>query len=489
MKCMELDANACYRALVARDRRFDGLFYTGVHTTGVYCRPVCPARTPALARCAFFTRAAEAERAGFRACFRCRPELAPGLAPVDSIPRLVRSAVAEIDAGALDRGSVDALATSLGVTSRHLRRALEAELGVSPIEYAQTRRLAMAKRLLHDTSLPLAEVAFASGFASVRRFNALFQQRFRCAPSQLRGLARRAGRDEPITLRLEHRAPYDWKAMLRFLRARAIPGVEEASEDEYRRTVFLEGHIGALSVRPCDGRGGALLARVSRSLAPVLATIVTRLRALFDLDDQPHVVAAHLRRDAALRPLVARHPGLRVPGAFDPLELAVRAILGQQVSVAAATTLGGRIAEAFGTPYFPAQNEGDGLRFLFPQASVLRAVSSEAMQRIGLPSQRARAILALAEAMDERRIELSSGGDPARAIEQLERLPGVGAWTSSYLAMRALRWSDAFPAGDLALRKSLGVSSARAAEERASAWSPFRAYGAMQLWCSLSEGA
>ena len=280
-----LDPDACYRALRARDRRFDGAFFVAVHSTGIYCRPVCPARPVAADRCTFFVRAAEAEREGYRACFRCRPELAPGLAPMDSLPRLVRRAAAEIDAGALDDHGVEELAAKLGVTSRHLRRAMERELGVSPIEYAQTRRLALAKRLLHDTTLPLAEIAFVAGFGSVRRFNALFQKSFARAPSavRLRRLARPARRGEvvsdTITLRLDYRPPLAWESLLSFLGGRAIPGVEAidgggAGGGEYRRSVRIGDHVGWLSVRRAAGDEPALLASVSMSLLPRLTTVV-----------------------------------------------------------------------------------------------------------------------------------------------------------------------------------------------------------------------
>lgn len=297
-----LDPIVCYRALRARDRRFDGTFFVAVHSTGIYCRPICPARPVAFDRCTFYARAAEAERGGYRACFRCRPELAPGLAPMDSTPRLVRRAAAEIDSGSLDDHGVEALATQLGVSSRHLRRAMEAELGVSPIEYAQTRRLALAKQLLHDTTLPLADVAFAAGFGSVRRFNALFKKTFSRAPSEVR--RSRLARLEPlnddgvtdaITLRLDYRPPLAWEGLLSFLRGRAIPGVESIEGGEYRRTVRLGTHVGWLAVRHAEGDVPALLASVSTSLVPRLTTIVARLRAMFDLDAQPRPSSPRFR--------------------------------------------------------------------------------------------------------------------------------------------------------------------------------------------------
>lgn len=482
-----LDPKSCYRALLARDRRFDGLFFVAVRTTGIYCRPICPARTPARERCEFFARAAEAERAGFRACFRCRPELSPGLAPVDAVPRLVRVAAGRIDAGFLNEQSVDTLACELGVTPRHLRRAMESQLGVSPVEYAQTRRLALAKQLLHDTALPLADVAFAAGFSSIRRFNALFRERFGVPPSDLRRGAYRpeATRHdaEAVTLRLDYRPPLDWPSLLGFLRERAIPGVELVEPSEYGRTAQLGELTGTLRVRHARGDDAALIATVSLSLVPRLAAVVGRLRALFDLDAQPHAVAEHLRHDPILRRLVARRPGLRVPGCFDPFEMAVRVVLGQQVSVRGATTLCGRLARTFGH----ALSDRPDARIVFPSARVLSRVPVESMQAIGLPRSRAGTIVALARAVEEGLVDLSNTSEPRAVLEQLQRIPGVGPWTAHTVAMRALRWPDAFPAGDLGVRKALGVSTPRAAEARATTWRPWRAYGVMHLWTHLSE--
>jgi AraC family transcriptional regulator of adaptative response / DNA-3-methyladenine glycosylase II len=479
---VELDRDACYRALRARDRRFDGAFFVAVSTTGIYCRPICPARVPGKDRCAFFARAAEAERAGYRACFRCRPELAPGLAPIDTIPSLVRRAAAALDAGSLDHEGVDVLAARLGVSARHLRRAMEAELGVSPVEYAQTRRLALAKRLLQDSSLPITEVAFAAGFGSVRRFNALFSARFHRAPTDVRRRAPTpSAAGETIAIRLDFRPPLAWSALLGFLAARAVPGVERVVDGAYLRTVRLGERTGSLSVAPKGGGAPSLLATVSLSLAPELTTVIARLRALFDLDAQPHVIAEHLRGDARLAPLVRRAPGLRLPGAFDPFEVAVRAVLGQQISVKGATTLAGRLAGAFGRPTLAPW----GPAVLFPTAAELAGAPVAALRAIGLPEARARTILDLARAVLLGTLDLSSSAAPAAAIAGLLRLRGVGPWTAQYIAMRALGWPDAFVAGDLGVRKALGLASARAAEARAEQWRPWRAYAVMHLWTAL----
>ncbi|HEX2677777.1 MAG TPA: AlkA N-terminal domain-containing protein [Polyangiales bacterium] len=486
---MSLDAAACYRALCARDTRFDGVFYVAVTSTGVYCRPICPARTPRASSCEFYPSAALAERAGFRACLRCRPELAPGLASVDAVSRLAQAAAARIDAGFLNDHGLDELADSLGVTSRHLRRAVQQQLGASPVELAQHRRLALAKHLLQDSTLSVTDVAYASGFGSVRRFNTLVQQRFGRAPSALRrtraAASRSNGHDsETVDVRLDYRPPLDFAALLSFLRGRAIAGVEHVTDTHYRRSVVLDDTHGMLEVS-ADPARHALRLRISLSLANKLMPLVARVRALFDLDARPDLIAAHLGRDPVLRKLVKARPGLRVPGAFDGFETAVRAVLGQQVSVRGATTLSGRVATRFGRE-LPELDDNACTR-AFPDAACFARLSLADVRAIGLPEARARTLLALAEAVASQRSKLEAGGDPEAAITELQRLPGIGPWTAQYLGMRVLRWPDSFPAGDLVLRKALGMPSERAAEQRAEAWRPFRAYAVMHLWASTTK--
>ncbi|MCI0572704.1 MAG: helix-turn-helix domain-containing protein [Myxococcaceae bacterium] len=480
---MKLDANACYRALSARDARFDGLFFVGVKTTGIYCRPVCRARTPGRDRCVFFARPVEAERDGFRACLRCRPELAPGSAPVDSLPRVVASAVSRIEAGAMNEAGLESLARELGVTSRHLRRAMHAELGVSPVELAQSRRMALAKQLLQDTRLPMAEVAFASGFQSVRRFNALFRASFGRTPSALRGTRRLpvpAG--GTVSLTLEYRPPYDWPAVRAFLAARATPGVECVEGDAYARTVRLGAQRGWVRVSPVAGRA-ALRAEVSPSLAGALMPLVARLRRMFDLDARPDVLNTHLSRDRRLAALVRARPGLRVPGAFDGFDTAVRAVLGQQVSVAAATTLSGRLVASLGEPLDTGHS---ALTHLPPLPEQVAEVREETLTALGILRTRAHSLRALARAVCMGTVDLTPQADPERACEQLVELPGFGDWTAQYVAMRALAWPDAFPAGDLVLRKALGGVTTARARALAEPWRPWRAYAALHLWTHAS---
>ena len=459
-----MDATTCYRALTARDARFDGVFFVGVETTGIYCRPVCTARTPRRERCAFFASAAAAERAGFRACLRCRPELAPGRAPVDSVPRLVAAATARIEEGYLNERSVEDLATELGVAARHLRRAVHAVLGVSPAELARTRRLALAKQLLHDTDLGLTEVALAAGFGSVRRFNAAFLETFGEPPSRIRRA--RAGRAAPgLELRLGYRPPFDWARLLGFLRARAVPGVEEVGEDEYRRPGIV--------VRD-DAAASCLRVELAPALAGRAMAVTAKLRALFDLDARPDEIAAVLGRDRRLARSLAARPGLRLPGAFDPFEIAVRSILGQQVTVRAATTLAARLVARAGGAH--------------PTPAWLAAASVDEIAGLGLPAARARALIGLGAAISSGAIRLERGADPAALITALDALPGIGPWTAQYVAMRALGWPDAFLAGDLIVRRALGDVTAAEAARRAEAWRPWRAYAVMHLWFEQGEG-
>ncbi|HEY2902367.1 MAG TPA: AlkA N-terminal domain-containing protein [Polyangia bacterium] len=478
-----LDPDICYRALVARDARFDGIFFVGVKTTGIYCRPVCRARTPGRDRCVFFHAAAQAEVAGFRSCFRCRPELAPGAAPVDAVSRVVAAAMRRIEEGALCQdGTIDELAGELGVSGRHLRRAMRAELGVSPLALAESRRMALARQLIVDTTLPMTEVAFASGFRSVRRFNAALKERYARSPSAMRRTPREGtAAGETLTVTLHYRPPYDWPAMLNHLGARAIPGVECVRDEIYLRTAAVGAHRGWLAVAAVPGRA-ALQVTVSTSLAGALMMVVARLRRLFDLDAQPAAIAAHLARDPRLAASVRARPGLRLAGAFDPFEAAARAVLGQQISVAAARTLAGRLVaglgEAIATPHA-------ALGRLFPPPGAIAASSVVDLGRVGMPIRRAATLRAIAQAVGNGELSLDAGGEPARLVEQALALPGVGHWTAHYLAMRGLGWPDAFPEDDLVLRRALGGISGPQARALAEPWRPWRAYGATHLWAGV----
>lgn len=476
---MNLDPAICYRALAARDSRFDGVFFVGVKSTGIYCRPVCTARTPGRERCRFFPHAAMAEQAGFRPCLRCRPELAPGHAPVDSMRTVARAAAIRIEAGALnDGGSLEDLAASFGLSSRQLRRIVQKELGVSPVQLAQTNRLLLAKRLIAETQLPMIEVAYAAGFDSVRRFNALFRSHYRLTPSSLRRAAMTTTDTDSLRLTLAYRPPLNWSAMLRYLAARAIPGVECVNDGAYYRTVKIGEHRGWLSVSAAGDRH-VLLVDLATTLASALPSILARLRKLFDLDARPDMIDGHLALDPLLKSSVRQHPGLRVPGAFDGFELGLRAILGQQVSVRGASTLTGRVAERFGEVI---ETPLASLNRVTPTAQAILKTSVATLAKLGLPKARAACLHGFAGAVHRGEIQLDSALAPQNLLDRLMKLAGIGAWTAQYIAMRALRWPDAFPTGDLGLLKAAQLKSAKALEKTAEPWRPWRAYAAMHLW-------
>ncbi len=494
---MTLKPAEYYRALLARDARFDGIFFVGVTSTRIYCRPICRAPRPRPERCRYFSTAAAAERRGFRPCLRCRPELSPGSAPgvsADAVRRLATAAAERISAGVLDVVGVDRLAADLGVSARHLRRVVERELGASPVELAQTHRLLTAKRLLTDSRLPVTQVAFASGFGSLRRLNALFRERYRLSPVALRRAARtpvrRRAQSEPgLALSLSYRPAYDWPAMLAWLAPRATPGVEVVADGRYQRTVGLGEHRGIVAVS-ADRATPALRVELSAPLVPALVPLLTRLRRLFDLDAEPAVVEEPLGGDPWLAALVRRRPGLRVAGAMDGFELALRAVLGQQVSVRGASTLAGRLAVLVGEPLAlePAGGPPPALDRLAVTADRLAQASEASVAGIGLPRSRARTVVALARAVASGRLDLAPGAELGRVRAGLREIPGVGEWTAEYVLMRALRWPDAFPAGDLGLRKAAGGITAAALRRRAEAWRPWRAYAAAHLWQSLADG-
>jgi AraC family transcriptional regulator, regulatory protein of adaptative response / DNA-3-methyladenine glycosylase II len=476
-------ASSLYSAYAARDPRFDGVFFIGVTSTGIYCRPVCTARTPRPANCRFFDSAAAAERARFRPCLRCRPELAPGNAPVDDAQRVAGLIVHRIDEGMLDGGAgLEEIAREFGWSSRQIRRVVQRQLGVSPMELVLTRRLLLAKQLLTDTTLPITEVAFASGFLSLRRFNDAFSGRYGMPPTRFRKTADGASGSPPpavtLTLQLAYRPPFDWAALLDFLGRRALKGVEMLDDESYARTVRLGAATGWVRVRHVPARR-ALELELTRSLMPALPALLGRLRHLFDLAARPDVIAGHLGEDPLLAKAVAAHPGLRVPGAFDGFELAVRAILGQQVTVVAATTIAGRFAAHFGEPI---TTPSSGLDRLSPTAERVARAGVDEIAALGIVAARARSILAVAGAVVAGGLRLEPGADPAAAVARLLALPGIGPWTAQYIAMRALRWPDAFPREDVALRKALGGIGGAEAEARSGRWRPWRSYAAMHLW-------
>lgn len=477
-----LDPGHCYEVIKARDARFDGSFYVGVSTTGVYCRPVCTVRTPGRDRCSFFENAASAEAAGFRPCLRCRPELAPGAAPVDAVARVANLAVARIEAGALSEGSVEDLASELGIGVRQLHRVVEAEYGVGPLSLARTRRLLLAKQLLTDTSLKVVDVAFASGFASVRQFNRQFRESYRLNPLSLR--KRQSAKIGPnVVLKLGFRPPLAWRPLVQFLAGRAGTRTEKVEGDRYLRTVRLGKHRGFIVAEPLGP--GLLGVQVAPSLLPVLPELRARLRRLFDLEANPLVIDAFLGQQRELGAHLQRTAGLRVPGAFSGFELALRAVLGQQITVKAATTIYGRFADTFGGSV---ETPDASVSRLAPEAADVADATLQQIIDRGLTQKRAESVRALARAVADGRLLLDPPVDVARMREALCELPGIGPWTAEYVAMRALRDPDAFPHSDLGLMRALDVDKPAALLSRAQAWRPWRAYAALHLWHSYAAG-
>jgi AraC family transcriptional regulator of adaptative response / DNA-3-methyladenine glycosylase II len=483
---MDLDDDACYRAFITRDARFDGRLFAGVRTTRTYCRPICSARMPKRENMTFYPTAAAAQEAGFRPCLRCRPEAAPEFAAWRGTSNTVSRALALIDAGALDEAGIDRLAGRLGVGERQLRRLFRQHLGASPVSVAQTRRVLLAKHLIHETRLSMAEVALASGFASIRRFNEIFQRLFGRPPGALRRVALgdvSAGPKGEVIVRLCYRPPYDWPAIASFLKARAIPGIEVVSSDRYARTIEIGGVHGVVAVEPASGN--ALRVAIQFSRLSALPTIIARLRRVFDLAADPRAICTQLAKDPVLAPLVAARPGLRVPGAWDGFELAVRAVLGQQITVAAAVGLAGKLVARYGLP-LAAGLETKGLTHVFPRPQRL---ASAPLAALGMPRLRAATLTSLAAAVAEDPNVLGGGRNITECVAQLRALPGIGEWTAQYIAMRELREPDAFPAGDIGLLRALADAdgkrpTSRELLARAEEWRPWRAYAAQHLWAA-----
>ena len=488
---MPIDADTAYLALVARDARFDGHLFVGVTSTGIYCRPICRVRTPLRRNCCFFETPAQAESAAFRPCMKCRPEIAPGASlpwsVMDASRTLARQAAQELDAQTAggEAASLASLAARLGVSDRHLRRIFVAEHGVTPMQYLQTRRLLLAKQLLTDSALPVAQVALAAGFHSLRRFNAAFAEHYRMSPSRLRADAATpaspANVADAVSVTLAFRAPYDHVALLRFLARRAIPGIESVDPATVRRSV----RAGVLAAAPgwVEARIDPARQRVWLRFAPAFAESSARVAAAarrwLDLDASP----AHI--DAVLADLPGG-PGIRLPGSLDAFELAVRAVLGQQVTVAAARTLARRLVERFGEPL---ATPWPDIACQFPAPRRLAAASVDDIASLGIVRRRAEALIALATTWPALAARTSSGAPPDVLITALCELPGLGPWTAHYIAMRALGWPDAFPPNDVAVLKAMrqcfDTSGQRSAEARAEAWRPWRAYAVLRLWNSL----
>ena len=483
--CMDMDFEACRRAFVTRDARFDGRIFGAVKTTGIYCRPICPARTPKPENMTFYPSAAAAQEAGYRPCLRCRPEASPDLGAWRGTSNTVSRALALIESGALDDGDVEALASRLGVGERQLRRLFRQHLGASPVSVAQTRRVLLAKQLIQETLLPMGEVALASGFGSVRRFNETFQQLFGRQPGALRR-SRQADvpAAEGITVRLPYKPPYDWDAMVRFLSDRAIPGVERVEPRRYARTLTVDGQRGVVIVTP--RKDDALSAEIRFADMRSLPAVIARIRRVFDLSADPSLIGAHLSQDPVLARLVAARPGLRAPGAWDGFELAVRAILGQQITVTAARGLAAKLVQTYGEPIDDPAAAEFGLSRVFPSPQRL---VGEDIAALGMPRARGAALEGLARTVAQDPSIFAPRSDLDSAIAALKALPGVGEWTAQYIALRELREPDAFPQADIGLMRAMadeaGVRpTADQLLARSQAWRPWRAYAAQHLWAA-----
>jgi AraC family transcriptional regulator of adaptative response / DNA-3-methyladenine glycosylase II len=479
---MRLDTAICERARQSRDPRFDGRFFIGVLTTGIYCRPICPVKAPKVANIKFYASAAAAAEGGFRPCLRCRPELSAGTPDLAERSRIVDRCLRLIAEGEAEEGGVERLARLLEVTPRHLSRLFHEHLGASPITVIRTRRLHFAKRLIDETQLPMATVAFSAGFGSLRRFNATFRELYGRTPTELRRLRRPAAGCEGegiFELRLAYRPPFDWSSLMAFLATRATPGVEEVVDERYLRTFSFGRCRGFLEAAHLPNENAVSL-RVHSSEPEPLLRIVERVRRLFDLGAEMGAIEDHLGRDPALAARVKRRSGLRVPGAWDGFELAVRAILGQQVTVKGATTLAGRLAHTFGERL---ETQQGSLERIFPSA---RDLAEADLEKLGITRARSRTLRSLAAAVADGTLDLGSGMRTEQIVRDLQSLPGIGDWTAQYIAMRALGDHDAFPSSDLGLLKAASNGAERITpgrlKERAEAWRPWRSYAAMHLW-------
>jgi AraC family transcriptional regulator of adaptative response / DNA-3-methyladenine glycosylase II len=483
---VNLNPSVCYRAVLARDARYDGRFFTCVKTTRIYCRPICPARPPKLENCRFVPTAAAAQEAGFRPCLRCRPESSPDLDAWRGTSATVSRALKLIESGALDGGDVASLADRLEIGERQLRRLFRRHIGAGPVTVAQTRRVLLAKQLIHQTDLSMIQVALASGFGSVRRFNETFQRLYHRPPRELRRRATASPSGPEISLLLPYRPPYDWTAMIRFLEVRAIAGLEVVTKDSYSRVIELDHIAGSITVvHVPDQCALRVVVRFPRLNA--LSEIIARIRRMFDLSADPSAIAAVLSSDPVLAALVSARPGLRVPGGWNGFEIAVRAVLGQQITLKSATQLATRIVSALGTEVSDGMDI-PGLSHAFPQPERFNA---RALAGVGMPRARAAAIAGVAAVIGNDERLFDPRRDLAEAVARLRDLPGIGEWTAQYIAMRALGESDAFLAGDVAVQRRFALDGRRPSASEllvhAERWRPWRAYAVLHLWTADAD--
>ncbi|MBP7863006.1 helix-turn-helix domain-containing protein [bacterium] len=479
MNLDELNSKSCYEALKSHDKRFDGRFFVAVKSTRIYCRNVCRVKLPKEINCTFYSNAAQAEKAGYRPCLRCRPELAPGSSQADSVSKLAGEIVARLEEldGETSSSSLEELADEFKISSRHLRRVIEQEYGVSPVELLQTKRLLLAKRLLTDTNMNITQIAMASGFNSIRRFNSLFQERYRLKPTELRKEGQLKVQDRLECL-LRYQVPYDYLSILKFLKMRCFKGIEHVDLESgiYIRTLRIGEYKGWIQVEN-QFEDALLKVTMSSSLAPVMPKVISRVKRLFDVSASINDIETKLGKLVKIK-------GLRVPGAFDGFEMVTRVILGQQVSVSAATTLSGRLANAFSEKFDTPFKE---LTHLPINAGTISGASLDDICKLGIVSARATAIKQIAILVSEQKLSLEPAGDIDQILAQLKDIKGIGDWTAQVIAMRALAHPDAFPAGDLGIKKALGLTNNKELDIISNEWRPWRAYACMHLWSGLEE--
>lgn len=489
MKVTKHNKHILYAAFCANDPRFDGRFFVGVSSTGIYCRPVCHARRPKEENCTFFTSAAEAEQAGYRPCLLCRPEIAPGTSRVDATSSLAKRAARFIEENCGNGENLEELAKILGCTDRHLRRVFETEYHVSPVQYLQTCRLLLAKNLLTDTNLQVMDVALASGFKSLRRFNDAFKEKYHLTPTDLRKQMSKEKREcTDIKVSLGYRPPYLWDEILRFLEQRTIPGVDVVKNGVYYRTVFIQTAKGAFirgwTAISNNPRKNALEVTLGESLLPVLPQVLGRIKNMFDLYCDPEAISETLQSMNELKNEVFVK-GIRLPGCFDPFEMSVRAILGQQITVKAASTLAGRIVSALGERLETPVKE---LTHTFPTPErivELDGAIGDHLGPLGVIRSRAEAILSLAQAIMKNEICFDQCIDPAEEIKKLQAIKGIGSWTANYIAMRTMAWPDAFLETDIGIKHALPERSPKELRDLSEQWRPWRSYATISLWNSL----
>ncbi len=477
--------NNYLKAFFSRDERFDGLFFTGVKTTGVYCRPICSARKPKQENCIMFDSAAQAEQSGFRPCLRCRPELAPlpsfQSSEQDNAQRIIAFVQMNLSYG---KDCLTATQSNLGIGERQLRRMTAELFGVTPTQLIQTYRLLLAKQLLTDTQLPITDVALSSGFDSIRRFNEVFKSNYKLTPSQLRRETVYHGKkSQTVKLNVSYRRPFLWSRLLNFLNSRTLKGVELIHGDSYFRTIEINNHRGIVKVTNNEKRS-ALELTISEELTPVISQVLVRIKHLFDVNAQPELIANHLNQKNLPGDFSKNSFGLRVPGAFNGFELTIRAVLGQQVTVKAARTLSGRFSEYFGDPI---ETDFEELNRMSPSPERIARATLDDICSLGIVSARANAIIEIAQRVLDQRLTLEPGGDPNLVIQQLLDIKGIGPWTSQYIAFRVLRWPDAFPKEDIGIRNALGRPSPKQALEISQSWSPWRSYAVLHLWDTLND--